>query len=103
MLPGALFDSVAENLLQNALAKRQREPGLSISVAFDGVTLSVTDDGSAIAPALADGLLREPVLSNDGLGIGLYHAARQADALGYRLALAESRPGRVTFALAPVI
>ena len=50
MLPGALFDSVAENLLQNALAKRQREPGLSISVAFDGVTLSVTDDGSAIAP-----------------------------------------------------
>ena len=103
MLPGALFDSVAENLLQNALAKRQREPGLSISVAFDGVTLRVTDDGSAIAPALADGLLREPVLSNDGLGIGLYHAARQADALGYRLALAESRPGRVTFALAPVI
>ena len=103
MLPGALFDSVAENLLQNALAKRQREPGLSISVAFDGVTLSVTDDGSAIAPALADGLLREPVLSNDGLGIGLYHAARQADALGYRLALAESRPGWVTFALAPVI
>lgn len=103
MLPGALFDSVAENLLQNALAKRQREPGLSISVAFDGVTLSVTDDGSAIAPALADGLLREPVLSNDGLGIGLYHAARQADALGYRLALAESRPGRVAFALAPVI
>ncbi len=76
---------------------------MSISVAFDGVTLSVTDDGSAIAPALADGLLREPVLSNDGLGIGLYHAARQADALGYRLALAESRPGRVTFALAPVI
>ena len=103
MLPGALFDSVAENLLQNALAKRQREPGLSISVAFDGVTLRVTDDGSAIAPALADGLLREPVLSNDGLGIGLYHAARQASALGYRLALAESRPGRVAFALAPAI
>ncbi len=93
MLPGALFDSVAENLLQNALAKRQREPGLSISVAFDGVALSVTDDGSAIAPALADGLLREPMLSNDGLGIGLYHAARQADTLGYRLALAESRAG----------
>ena len=103
MLPGALFDSVAENLLQNALAKRQREPGLSISVAFDGVTLSVTDDGSAIAPALADGLLREPVLSNDGLGIGLYHAARQASALGYRLDLAGNRQGRVAFALAPAI
>lgn len=103
MLPGALFDSVAENLLQNALAKRQREPGLAISVAFDGATLTVADDGSAIVPSLAKGLLREPVASDDGLGIGLYHAARQADALGYRLAVAESRPGRVAFALAPAI
>lgn len=103
MLPGALFDSVAENLLQNALAKRQREPGLAISVAFDGATLTVADDGSAIVPSLAKGLLREPVASDDGLGIGLYHAARQADALGYRLTVAESRPGRVAFALAPAI
>lgn len=103
MLPGALFDSVAENLLQNVLAKRQREPGLAILVAFDGVNLTVADDGSAITPSLAKRLLREPVASEDGLGIGLYHAARQADALGYRLALAESRPGRVAFALAPAI
>ena len=82
---------------------RQREPGLAISVAFDGATLTVADDGSAIVPSLAKGLLREPVASDDGLGIGLYHAARQADALGYRLAVAESRPGRVAFALAPAI
>jgi len=98
-LPGTLFDSVAENLLQNALAKRQRQPGLIICVRFADGGLTVSDDGSAIAPALADELLREPVSSEDGLGIGLYHAARQADGAGYSLVLAANQPGWVTFTL----
>ena len=102
-IPKALFDSVAENLLQNALAKRQREPGLSIAVTFDATGLCVADNGSGVAPELLPVLLREPVTSEDGLGIGLYHAARQAAELGYRLTLAESRPGRVAFSLSPAI
>jgi hypothetical protein len=40
-----------------------------------------------------------PLPSKSGLGIGLYQAARQADALGYRLRLAENRPSCVRFAL----
>jgi hypothetical protein len=99
-LPGPLFDSVAENLLQNAQAKRQRQPGLAISVHFANGSLTVADDGTAIAPTLANTLLCEPVNSEDGLGIGLYHAARQADGVGYSLVLAENRPGRVAFTLA---
>lgn len=98
-LPGTLFDSVAENLLQNAQAKRQRQPGLYICVRFSDGCLSVLDDGLAIAPALADALFREPVSSEDGLGIGLYHAARQAEGVGYALSLAENRPGCVAFSL----
>jgi signal transduction histidine kinase len=98
-LPRSLFDSVVENLLQNALAKRQRESGLSIDVSFGEDGLSVSDNGSAISPDIAAGLLREPVASNDGLGIGLYHAARQATALGFRLVLEENSPGRVLFRL----
>jgi len=98
-LPGTLFDSVAENLLQNAQAKRQRQPGLRIGVLFDHGSLIVSDDGSDIAPDLASALLREPVSSDDGLGIGLYHAAKQADGAGYSLSLAENRPGRVAFTL----
>jgi len=101
MVPGGLFDSVAENLLQNALAKRQREPGLSIGVAFVAGELSVSDSGSAIPEAVAQALMNEPVASEDGLGIGLYQAARQADSLGYRLALADNRAGRVVFTLSP--
>ena len=101
MVPSGLFDSVAENLLQNVLAKRLRESGLVIGVAFVEGVLTVADDGTAIPSALTDALLSEPVSSDDGLGIGLYHAARQADSLGYRLALAENRPGRVAFTLSP--
>jgi C4-dicarboxylate-specific signal transduction histidine kinase len=103
-LPGALFDSVAENLLQNALAKRQHENGIEISVNLtvdrDNLDLSVRDTGQAIAPAIADALFREPVQSEFGLGIGLYHAAKQAEEAGYLLKLAENRPGSVAFRLA---
>ena len=98
-LPGPLFDSVAENLLQNALAKRLRQPGLGIRVLFADGCLTVADDGQVIAAALASTLLKEPVNSEDGLGIGLYHAARQADGVGYSLVLAENRPGCVAFTL----
>ncbi len=98
-VPLGLFDSVAENLLQNALAKRQCQAGLGISVAFADSVLTVADDGSPIAADVVGRLLREPVSSNDGLGIGLYHAARQADAAGYCLTLLENRPGRVAFSL----
>jgi hypothetical protein len=49
----------------------------------------------------SDALMRAPVASNSGLGIGLYQAARQAEALGYRLVLEKNEDGDVRFALAP--
>lgn len=98
-VPGALFDSVAENLLQNALAKRQRHTGLAISVRFGAAGLEVCDDGEPLADALVGRLFVEPVGSEDGLGIGLYHAAQQAKVAGYRLVLAENLSGKVSFRL----
>ncbi|RIX40689.1 MAG: sensor histidine kinase [Rhodocyclales bacterium GT-UBC] len=98
-IPGGLFDSVAENLLQNALAKRQRYPDLEIRVGLQEGRLWVADNGAKIETALAFILLREPVPSEDGLGIGLYHAARQAEGVGYRLRLTENQDGRVVFEL----
>ena len=98
-LPATLYDSVTENLLQNALAKRLRQPGLAITVHFADGVLTVSDNGEALVPELAAAVLREPVISEDGLGIGLYHAARQATAAGYRLELKENRTGRVAFRL----
>ena len=99
----ALFDSVAENLLHNARNKQQREPDLKIS-AFLGVDrnkpyLSISDNGTPIPVDRATSLLHETVESADGLGIGLYHAARQAEANGYTLALTENSAGKVSFRL----
>lgn len=90
---------MAENLLQNALAKRLVQTELVISVGFEDGFFSVRDDGAPIEPSIAENLLREPVKSEVGLGIGLYHAARQAEGAGYALALRENRQGCVLFSL----
>jgi hypothetical protein len=52
-----------------------------------------------VPEAIAASLLRAPVQSENGLGIGLYQAARQAAAVGYALRLESNRDGEVCFAL----
>ena len=102
LLPGELFDSAADNLIQNALAKRRLQDDFAISVSFacgEAVRLEVCDAGHAIAPQIAAELLRGPVPSESGFGIGLYQVARQAEARGYALALAHNAEGRVSFVL----
>jgi signal transduction histidine kinase len=103
-VPRALFDGVLGNLLQNALAKRA--PGAPVRVRVtlecDGAArLRVCDSGRAVPAEIAHELLREPVSSASGLGIGLYQAARHAEASGYRLELTSNRDGEVCFALRP--
>ena len=101
-LPRSLFDSVADNLMRNALAKRVGDRPLRVRVSLEcgeRVTLRVCDSGAAIPPDIVAGLLRAPVASSGGLGIGLYQAARQAEASGYRLELESNRDGQVCFAL----
>ena len=100
-LPGALFDSVMDNLLHNAMLKRQSEGHLSVSVSLapDGGCLCVCDSGSAVPVEVARDLLRMPVLSENGFGTGLYHAARLAESHGYALRLASNENGRVCFEL----
>jgi signal transduction histidine kinase len=102
-VPKALFDSVADNLLQNAIAKRAAGGDLRIRVSIDcarGPELRVQDNGGAVPADVAASLLRAPVRSSTGLGIGLYQAARLAERSGYALKLAENRDGAVCFSLA---
>jgi signal transduction histidine kinase len=102
-VPKLLFDSVADNLLQNAIAKRADGGELRIRVSVDcarGPELRVQDSGSAVPADVAASLLRAPVQSSTGLGIGLYQAARLAERSGYLLALVENRDGAVCFSLA---
>jgi len=101
-VPVELFDSVAENLLQNALDKRRNQPAIKIKAEFSAENtpvLSVTDDGTAIEEDIAKQMFKAALPSNTGLGIGLYHASRQAKYVGYALALAQNRKGEVCFTL----
>ncbi len=102
-VPVDFLDSVTENLVENARAKRQAEPGIGVRVtlADDGAALRLTvcDTGAPVPTAVAASLFREPIDSRTGLGIGLFQAARQAEGLGYRLTLARNEPGAVCFEL----
>jgi signal transduction histidine kinase len=101
-LPKDLFDTTAENLLQNALEKRKLDPGLQVRIALevgDDVVLRVTDTGRPVAKNVLEGLLKGPVPSETGYGIGLYQVARQADMLGFALRLTANQPGEVSFEL----
>jgi hypothetical protein len=102
-VPADLFDSIVENLLENVREKQQLEPELSVTISLasaDGlVRLLIRDDGSQIPGDRAGRLLREPLPSESGLGIGLYQAARQAEALGYLLQLRDNEEGNVCFEL----
>jgi signal transduction histidine kinase len=103
MLPSEVFESVAENLLQNALEKKKLESRLRILVRLQwdkGFVLSVCDDGKPVPEAIAARLFASAVPSHNGLGVGIYQAGRFARQHEFDLSLASNEPGRVCFALA---
>jgi signal transduction histidine kinase len=93
-----LFDSVADNLIENALRKKTGRVSVTFSAAGGG-RLTVCDNGVSVPRNVVDHLFDAPVPSQSGLGIGLYHAAKQAERLGYGLVLCDNEPGKVCFAL----
>lgn len=101
-LPQELFDSVADNLIQNALRKRVGQPDVAIRVELRTApvpSLIVCDSGAAAPAEVMDKLFHAPVSTYDGLGIGLYQAAKQANSLGYGLELSRNLDGEVCFTL----
>ena len=103
LIPDECFNSVLENLLDNVRNKATKEPGLNVIVNFECtpqiLCISVTDNGSAISTPLAEQLFTRAVASEDGLGIGLYQAHKQASLAGYELRLTHNELGRVSFEL----
>jgi signal transduction histidine kinase len=102
LLPRDLFDGAADNLIQNAIGKRNVQGDFDISVSFscgESIVLEVCDAGRAMPAETAHELLRGPVPSETGLGIGLYQVARLAEASGFALTLAHNLDGKVCFVL----
>jgi len=102
-VPQELFDTVAENLLENARYKQAEDEGLQIRVQLAADTgqaaLDVTDSGRPMPEQVARYLFGGAVPSASGLGVGLYQCGRLAEFHGFRLRLEENREGTVTFRL----
>jgi hypothetical protein len=99
-LPIDLFDSVVDNLINNALKKTSAQKIEVRLLANDRIILlSVCDDGEEIAAEIEDNLFVHPVSSGSGMGIGLYQSAIMAHAFNFELELSQNEPGRVCFNL----
>ena len=99
-LPVDLFDSVAENLINNAHKKPSATRiDVRLLSSDDIIVLSVCDDGDAIPSEIEKSLFEQPVSSGSGMGIGLYQSAIMAHAFNYELELSQNEPGRVCFNL----
>ena len=107
LIPEDLFNSVVENLIENAIHKRQVDPDIIITVTLKidtkAIVLNVTDTGHAVDEDIAKLIFKEHVPSDNGHGIGLYQAGRQAESLHYSLQLVENRDGNVSFELSTQI
>jgi len=101
-IPAAMFDCALDNLLDNALRKRQYQPDISIEVGLQceaEPVIRVCDSGHPIPASSLPNLLNAMVVSQQGFGIGLYQAAKWAEQLGYRLVLLDNEDGKVCFEL----
>ncbi len=99
-LPVDLFDSVAENLINNAL-KKSPKTQVDVRLLSDSeiIVLSICDDGEAMESEIENNLFTQPVSSGSGMGIGLYQASIMANAFQFELELSQNERGRVCFNL----
>ncbi len=102
-IPVDTYDSIIENLLDNARNKRILEPNIEIIVRLEchnnHIRLTVCDTGKAIPEHLAATIFTTPLYSEDGFGIGLYQCQQQARHHDIKLELYENTNGRVCFKL----
>ena len=101
-----VFDTVLENLLENARNKRRINPQTEIITTIDVVNqqplIRVCDNGEPVVSSKLDNLFKQILPSKDGYGIGLYQCAQLAERNGYKLELANNEPGNVCFKLGAV-
>jgi len=99
-VPVDLFDSVGENLINNALRKPSvKSVDLRLLCTSDIIVLSVCDDGEQLAAEIEKNLFVKPVSSGSGMGVGLYQSSIMAHAFNFELELSQNERGRVCFNL----
>ena len=102
-IPLETFNTVAENLLENALNKQRREKDICIEARLrmenNRLVFQVCDSGSPFPQDKRDALFHEALASEDGYGIGLYQSYKLAKENGYQLSLESGPPGHTCFSL----
>ncbi len=103
LIPEELFNSVVENLIENATQKRQLNADIVITISLEItsnlIALTVTDTGHAVSKKIANTILKEHIASDNGHGIGLFQASKHAESLSYTLELTKNYDGNVGFRL----
>jgi K+-sensing histidine kinase KdpD len=103
LIPLEVFNTVSENLLDNARSKKLVQPDISITVVLQAdnhsVNLRVFDSGSPVPEETRSQLFNEVIYSENGFGIGLYQSSQLAKRAGYRLQLETNNAGNVCFCL----
>jgi len=99
-VPVDLFDSVIDNLLNNALRKPSaKQIIVRLSSSPEIILLSVCDNGVGVEKNIEEALFKQPVTSGSGMGIGLYQASIMAHTFGFELELKQNEVGKVCFNL----
>jgi signal transduction histidine kinase len=103
IIPGDFFDSVIDNLLENIRNKTQLDDKISTTISLyadeQDIILTISDTGMPVPEDKAKTISNEILPSDNGLGIGLYQVARQAESLGYLFTLKHNTDGNVCFEL----
>lgn len=98
-----VFDTVVENLLDNARSKRRTQPDTEIITRIfieqNQAVIQVCDNGSPVPDSKLENLFKQILPSKDGYGIGLYQSAQLANRNGYKLELINNDRGKVCFKL----
>ncbi len=90
---------------RNVLHENGGEISFNVSNCNDQIVFSVTDNGSGVPRELRDELLKQPVLSKSGSGVGLFLSNQVMQALGGQIIFETSDQGTefsVSLPLAPV-
>ncbi|MCW9012522.1 MAG: hypothetical protein OQL06_01970 [Gammaproteobacteria bacterium] len=96
-----VFDTILENLLENARSKRRVNPNTAIKTHLysekEAYYIEVCDTGYPLDDHQANILFKQILPSKNGYGIGLYQSAQLARRNGYELKLTQNENGKVCF------
>lgn len=96
-----VFDTIIENLLENARGKRRTNPDISVITTLHSSEkefyIEVEDSGQPMPEYVAAKLFKQILPSDSGYGIGLYQSAQLALRHGYKIELTNNQNGSVVF------